>query len=60
MAVTREAHELNRVNGVLMGQLATRNRRALEALGATGSGTALYGPAGQTDYAAPRAARVVG
>lgn len=60
MAVTRDAHELNRVNGVLLGQLATRNRRALEALGAIGSGPALYGPAGQADYAAPRTARVVG
>ncbi len=60
MAVTREAHELNRVNGVLLGQLAARNRRALEALGAAGSATGLYGPAGQADYAPPRAARVVG
>lgn len=60
MAVTRDAHELNRINGVLLGQLATRNRRALEALGAIGSGPALYGPAGQADYAAPRTARVVG
>lgn len=60
MSVTREAHELNQINGMLLGQLATRNRRALEALGAVGTGPALYGPAGQTDYAAPRSARVVG
>jgi flagellar biosynthesis protein FlgN len=60
MTITRDAHELNRINGMLLGQLATRNRRALEALGAIGSGPALYGPAGQADYAAPRTARVVG
>ncbi len=60
MAFTREAHELNRLNGLLLGQLATRNRRALEALGAVGAGPALYGPAGQADYASPKAARVVG
>lgn len=60
MASTRDAHELNRLNGLLLGQLATRNRRALEALGAVGTGPALYGPAGQTDYASPKAARVVG
>lgn len=60
MNVTREAHEANRLNGLLLGQLATRNRRALEALGAVGAGPALYGPAGQADYAPPKAARVVG
>ncbi len=60
MASTRDAHEINRLNGLLLGQLATRNRRALEALGAIGTGPALYGPAGQTDYAAPKAARVIG
>jgi flagella synthesis protein FlgN len=60
MAVTRDAHELNRINGLLLGQLAARNRRALEALGAADAGPALYGPAGQTDYAVPRTARVIG
>ncbi len=60
MGVTRDAHEANRLNGLLLGQLATRNRRALEALGAVGAGPALYGPAGQADYTSAKAARVVG
>lgn len=60
MHVTREAHQANRVNGLLLGQLATRNRRALEALGVAGTEPTLYGPAGQADYASPKLARVIG
>ncbi len=59
MGVTREAHEHNRVNGMLLGQLAARNRRALDALG-IGKGAGLYGPAGQAEAPALRAARVIG
>ena len=59
LAAAREAQELNRVNGLLLGQLAARNRLALDALGIRPAG-ALYGPGGQTDYAAPRTARVIG
>ncbi len=60
MAATREAHELNRVNGVLLAGLSARNRQALSALGANAEGTGLYGPAGQADYAVPRPARAAG
>lgn len=66
MAVTREAHECHRLNGLLLGQLAARNRQALaamgalEALGGRATGGGLYGPGGQTDYGSPRHARVIG
>ncbi len=60
MAVTGDAHERNRVNGLLLSQLAARNRQALDALNLRSSGTGLYGPGGQTDYAAPRATRIIG
>lgn len=60
MAATREAHELNRVNGVLLAGLSARNRQALSALGANAEGTGLYGPAGRADYAMPRPARAAG
>ncbi len=60
MAATREAHEINRVNGVLLAQLGARNRQALDALGVRASGGGIYGPGGQTAYAPPRATRVIG
>ncbi len=60
MAIARDAHELNRVNGLLLGQLAGRNRQALAALGIGGDGQGLYGPGGQADYRPPVTARVVG
>lgn len=59
MAVARDAHELNRINGTLLGQLAARNRQALGALG-LGNDKALYGPGGQAEYRPPATARVVG
>lgn len=60
MAVTGDAHERNRVNGMLLGQLAARNRQALDALGMRQAGGGLYGPGGHTAYSAPRATRVIG
>ncbi len=60
MAIARKAHELNRVNGLLLGQLAARNRQALTALGIGSDGKGLYGPGGQTDYRPPATARVIG
>ncbi len=60
MAVTRDAHELNRVNGVLLAQLSARNRQALDALGMRAPGPGLYGAGGQADYATTRGARGIG
>lgn len=60
MAVTRDAHELNRVNGLMLAQLAARNRQALDALGMRASGPGLYSAGGQADYATSRGARVIG
>ncbi len=60
MAVTRDAHELNRINGLLLAQLAARNRQVLDALGMRASGPGLYSAGGQADYATSRGARVIG
>lgn len=60
MAVAREAHELNRVNGMMLGQLAAYNRQGLAALGIGGQGDALYGPGGQSDYRPTASARIIG
>lgn len=61
MSLARAAHETNRVNGLLLGQLQTRNRQALAALG-LGAASGLYGASGQADLAlhAARPARVTG
>ncbi len=61
MSLARDAHEANRVNGLLLGQLQLRNRQALAALGLDAS-SGLYGASGQTDLARPsvRAALVTG
>ncbi len=50
MALARDAHEANRVNGLLLGQLQTRNRQALVALG-LGASSGLYGASGHADLA---------
>ncbi len=62
MSFTTAAHECNRVNGLLLSQLAVRNRQALDALGqrAADAGAGLYGPGGQADFTTPRGARVIG
>lgn len=60
MAVTRNAHELNRVNGLLLAQLSARNRQALDALGLRAAGPGLYSAGGQADYATSRGARGIG
>ena len=46
--ITRAARQRNRINGLLLGQLAARNRQALDALAIHSDGDALYGPHGQT------------
>lgn len=50
MALVRDAHEVNRVNGLLLGQLQVCNRQALVALGLRAS-SGLYGASGQADLA---------
>lgn len=63
MAVTRAAHQHNGVNGVLLGQLAARNRQALAALSAVvphAAGDTLYGPGGQADLPRRAATHVLG
>ncbi len=50
MSLAREAHEANRINGLLLGQLQVRNRQALAALG-LGSSSGLYGASGQAELA---------
>lgn len=48
MTIAREGKELNRVNGMLIGQHMARNQTALNALkGGDQSAGALYGPNGQ-------------
>lgn len=61
MSLAREAHEANRINGQLLGQLQVRNRQALVALG-RGASSGLYGASGQADLAMQpaRAALVTG
>ncbi len=60
MTVTRDAHELNRINGLLLAQLSARNRQALDALGLRTAGPGLYSAGGQADYATSRGARGIG
>lgn len=59
--LVRDAHEANRVNGLLLGQRQSRNRQALTALG-LGASSGLYGASGQAELAvhAARPARVTG
>ncbi len=61
MSLARAAHETNRVNGLLLGQLQSRNRQTLAALG-LGATSGLYGASGQADLAlhAARPALVTG
>jgi flagellar biosynthesis protein FlgN len=49
MEIARQGKELNRVNGMLIGQHMSRNQAALNALhGGTQPGGTLYGPDGQS------------
>ncbi len=61
MSLAHAAHETNRVNGLLLGQLQSRNRQALAALG-LGAASGLYGASGQADLAlhTARPTRVTG
>ena len=61
MELARTAHEVNLINGMLLGQLQARNCLALEILG-RGNLSGLYSASGQTEriHPATRAARVTG
>ncbi|HYD61022.1 MAG TPA: flagellar protein FlgN [Noviherbaspirillum sp.] len=48
LELAREAKELNRVNGLLIGQHMGRNQAALNILHGTPQGGAMYGPNGQS------------
>lgn len=62
LEVARDCKELNRVNGLLIGQHMARNQAALNVLqgGRQSSGGALYGPDGQATSAAGGRRLVVG
>jgi flagella synthesis protein FlgN len=58
--LTREAKELNRVNGMLVNRQLGQAQAALGALRGTGSGAGVYGPGGQTVSAGPSRRFVIG
>lgn len=61
LASAREAQELNRVNGLLIGGHLSRTQGMLQALrSAAGHGTAVYGPNGQQSAGGLKRALVVG
>ena len=48
LELAREAKELNRTNGLLIGRHLTRNQAALNVLQGSGQGGNMYGPNGQS------------
>jgi flagella synthesis protein FlgN len=60
LATVRDAHEVNRVNGVLLTQLMARHQARAQALGLVAPEQTLYGPNGQAAAAAMRPARALG
>ncbi|HZW20283.1 flagellar protein FlgN [Noviherbaspirillum sp.] len=58
--IAREAKELNRVNGLLIGQHMGRNQAALNILNGAPQGGAMYGPNGQSANTANKRKLVVG
>jgi flagella synthesis protein FlgN len=60
LELTREAKELNRVNGMLVNRQLGQAQAALGALRGTGSGAGVYGPGGQTMATGPSRRFVVG
>lgn len=58
LAMTREAKELNRVNGMLINKHLVHTQSALQALRPAASGANTYGPSGQT-MSGPSSGRVV-
>lgn len=60
LELTREAKELNRVNGMLVNRQLGQAQAALGALRGTGSAAGVYGPGGQTMSTGPSRRFVVG
>jgi flagella synthesis protein FlgN len=60
LELTREAKELNRVNGMLVNRQLGQAQAALGALRGTGLGAGVYGPGGQTMATGPSRRFVVG
>lgn len=48
LEIAREAKELNRTNGLLIGRHLSRNQAALNILHGSGEGGNMYGPTGQS------------
>jgi flagella synthesis protein FlgN len=62
LELTREAKELNRLNGMLIGKQLSHNQSILNALRTPtgGGGTNFYGPSGQTSVGGPSRHFVIG
>lgn len=60
LEIAREAKELNRVNGLLIGQHMGRNQAALNILHGAPQGGAMYGPNGQASTQPNKRKLVVG
>jgi flagellar biosynthesis/type III secretory pathway chaperone len=50
LAIAREAHRLNHINGILIDTLMRNNRRALAILQGVAQRANLYGPDGRTEH----------
>lgn len=59
LAHTRDAHELNHLNGILLQQLIARNQFAIQQL-TKDAGAEIYGPGGQSHKLIARPARAIG
>ena len=60
LQIIRSAHEVNRVNGLLLSQQLARNQARLQALGMQEQNASLYGADGQATGVRGRLARAVG
>jgi flagella synthesis protein FlgN len=60
LELTRQAKELNRVNGMLVNKQLAHTQGMLNALRPAGNGTGVYGPGGQAMPAGPSRRFVVG
>lgn len=60
LKLARDAKELNRTNGLLLGQHMSRNQNALNVLQGSQGGGTMYGPTGQTTSSGGSRTLVVG